>query len=45
MQGELLQANSDLLEASVAAHQVVIEIERLTGVQAALPPAPQRGVP
>ncbi|WP_428103206.1 TolC family protein [Candidatus Rariloculus sp.] len=45
VQGELLQANSDLLEASVAAHQVVIEIERLTGVQAALPPAPQRGVP
>ena len=45
VQGELLQANSDLLEASLGAHQVVIEIERLTGVQAALPPEPQRGAP
>ena len=44
VQGELLQANSDLLEASIAAHQVVIEIERLTGVQA-VPPAAQRGAP
>lgn len=45
VQGELLQANNDLLEASIAAHEVVIEIERLTGVQAALPPAVQRGAP
>jgi len=35
VQGELLEANNDLLEASVGAHGVVIEIERLTGVPAA----------
>ncbi len=45
VQGELLQANSDLLEASIAAHEVVVEIERLTGVQAALPPEAERGAP
>ncbi len=45
VQGELLQANNDLLEASIAAHEVVIEIERLTGVQAALPREAQRGAP
>ena len=45
VQGELLQANNDLLEASIAAHEVVIEIERLTGVQAALPPVVERGAP
>ena len=43
VQGELLQANNDLLEASIAAHEVVIEIERLTGVQAALPSEAQGG--
>lgn len=35
VQGELLEANNDLLEASVDAHRLVIEIERLTGMPAA----------
>ena len=34
VQGELLEANNELLEASVNAHRVIIEIERLTGVPA-----------
>jgi cobalt-zinc-cadmium efflux system outer membrane protein len=34
---ELLQANNDLLEAQIAAHQLIIEIERLTGVGIAAP--------
>jgi len=41
VQGELLEANNDLLEASVDAHRIVIEIERLTGVPAAPPAAAQ----
>ena len=32
VQSELLEANSELLESSVAAHALVVEIERLTGV-------------
>jgi cobalt-zinc-cadmium efflux system outer membrane protein len=35
VQAELLQANNELLEASVDAHRIVIEIERLTGVRVA----------
>lgn len=31
VQGELLEARSDLLEAAINAHRIVIEIERLTG--------------
>ena len=38
VQAELLKANNDLLEASVDAHRIVIEIERLTGERFALPP-------
>jgi cobalt-zinc-cadmium efflux system outer membrane protein len=34
---ELLSANNELLEANIGAHQVVIEIERLTGVGIAAP--------
>ncbi len=34
---ELLQANNDLLEANIGARQVIIEIERLTGVGIAAP--------
>ncbi|HEY5623976.1 MAG TPA: TolC family protein [Gammaproteobacteria bacterium] len=34
---ELLQANNDLLEAYIAAHELIIEIERLTGVGIAAP--------
>jgi cobalt-zinc-cadmium efflux system outer membrane protein len=41
VQGEVFVANNELLEASVEAHRLVIEIERLTGVRAALPPAAQ----
>ena len=37
VQAEVLEANNDLLEASIGAHRIVIEIERLTGVQFALP--------
>ena len=37
VQAELLKANNDLLEASVDAHRIVIEIERLTGERFALP--------
>lgn len=37
VQAELLAARTDLLDASFAAHNTVIEIERLTGVQIALP--------
>lgn len=37
VQGELLQANEALLESSIGAHGIAIEIERLTGV--ALAPA------
>ena len=33
VQGELLDANNDLLEASVEAQRIVIEIERLTGTR------------
>ncbi len=32
VQSELLEANNDLLEASIDAHRTIIEIERLTGV-------------
>jgi cobalt-zinc-cadmium efflux system outer membrane protein len=35
VQGELLDANNELLEASIDAHRIVIEIERLTGVRLA----------
>jgi len=34
---DLLAANNQLLEANIGAHQVVIEIERLTGVSIAAP--------
>ena len=34
---DLLAANNELLEANIGAHQVVIEIERLTGVSIAAP--------
>lgn len=34
---DLLAANNELLEANIGAHQVVIEIERLTGVGIAAP--------
>ena len=37
VQGELLDAHNELLEASVDAHGIVIEIERLTGVRVAPP--------
>ena len=37
VQEDLLAARSDLVEASVDAHQNVIEIERLTGVRIAQP--------
>ena len=37
VQAELLEANNDLLEASVDAHQIIIEIERLTGERFTLP--------
>ena len=37
VQGELLEANESLLENSIDAHGIAIEIERLTGV--ALAPA------
>lgn len=37
VQAELLDATSELLEAGVDAHRIVIEIERLTGVRAATP--------
>ena len=40
VQGELLAANNDLLEAGIDAHRIVIEIERLTGVRGS-PPAGQ----
>ncbi len=43
VQEELLEATNDLLEASIGAHSIVIEIERLTGVPFALPAAAQRG--
>ena len=33
VQAELLEANNDLLETSVDAHRIIIEIERLTGVR------------
>lgn len=39
VQGELLDANDELLEASIDAHRIVIEIERLTGVRTAPPSA------
>jgi len=32
VQGEVLEANQSLLENSISAHQIAIEIERLTGV-------------
>ena len=41
VQGELLAANNELLEASVDAHRIVIEIERLTGVPLTAPAAAQ----
>jgi cobalt-zinc-cadmium efflux system outer membrane protein len=41
VQSELLAANNELLEASVDAHRIVIEIERLTGVRVAVPPTTQ----
>ncbi len=41
VQAELLEANNDLLEASIGAHSIVIEIERLTGVRFALPATAQ----
>lgn len=41
VQGELLEANNELLEASIDAHRIVIEIERLTGVQIVPSPAAQ----
>jgi cobalt-zinc-cadmium efflux system outer membrane protein len=41
VQGELFEADNELLETSVDAHRIVIEIERLTGVQVAPPAAPQ----
>jgi len=41
VQAELLEANNELLEASIDAHRIVIEIERLTGVPIALPTAAQ----
>ena len=37
VQGELLDAHNELLEASVDAHGIVIEIERLTGVRVSAP--------
>jgi len=40
VQGELLAANNDLLEAGIDAHRIVIEIERLTGARGS-PPAGQ----
>lgn len=42
VQAELLDANTELLEASVEAHRIRLEIERLTGVRLA-PAAAQRG--
>lgn len=41
VQGELLAADNELLESSVDAHRIVIEIERLTGVPVAAPAAAQ----
>ena len=41
VQGELLDAHNELLEASVDAHRIVVEIERLTGVRFAPPVAAQ----
>lgn len=41
VQGELLEAHNELLEASVDAHRIVVEIERLTGVRFAPPTAAQ----
>jgi cobalt-zinc-cadmium efflux system outer membrane protein len=38
---DLLAANNQLLEAKIGAHQVVIEIERLTGVGIAAPVSAQ----
>lgn len=35
VQAELLEANNELLEASVETHEVLLEIERLTGVRVA----------
>ena len=41
VQAELLEANNDLLEASIDAHRIIIEIERLTGTRIAPPAATQ----
>ena len=41
VQAELLEANNDLLEASIDAHRIIIEIERLTGTRIARPAATQ----
>jgi cobalt-zinc-cadmium efflux system outer membrane protein len=41
VQGELLETNNELLEASIDAHRIIIEIERLTGVRAAPPSTAQ----
>jgi len=41
VQAELLEATNALLEASIGAQQIVIEIERLTGVQLVLPATAQ----
>jgi len=41
VQAELLQASNDLLDVTIDAHRIVIEIERLTGARFALPSAAQ----
>jgi len=37
VQAELLEARSELIEASAGAHRLVVELERLTGEQVAVP--------
>ena len=41
VQSELLQANNELLDASIDAHGLVVEIERLTAVPVLAPPEAQ----
>ena len=45
VQSELLQARNELLETSIDAHGLVVEIERLTGVPILSPDGAQRGQP
>ena len=37
VQAELLEARSELIEASAGAHRLVVALERLTGEQVAMP--------